>query len=107
MKKNKWHKFTCQDLSGKGRTLFCQYHGKDKNLPLQLGAIIKGGDGSPLEIGINLHQDNITRHEFKKDSSSLDLWYSRDPVRKYYIGPSTFYTVPEDITVKFLNIYDN
>lgn len=111
MKKNKGQKFKglqfdCLDLDGKGRTLRCRYYGHEAYLHLQLGAMIKGGDGSPLEIGISLHQDNIVRHEFKRESSSLDLWYSRDPIRKYMVCPNAFYTVPEDMTVNSLNVYD-
>lgn len=102
--------FPCQDLSGQNRNISCQYHGKeliDGEGILNLVAYIKGSiDESNLEVGINLHRDNIPHHRFNGRTNSLDLWVSRKPERMYMVEPSSLYPVPKLFEVKAINVYD-
>lgn len=100
--------FPCQNLSGLNRSVLGRYHGKkliDSEGLLKLAGLIKGTD-SNLEVGINLHRDNVFNHRFNGETHSLDLWVSREPVRMYIIEPSSWYTVPERFEVKTINVYD-
>ena len=94
-------KFSSWDLSGRMRTLQGEYHGRRRNIFV---CLIKDSKEGGLELGINVHKDNIGKYEFNGDS--LDIWWSKEPIRKYVVMPATMYEVPEGMDINTINVYD-
>ncbi|MFH1064686.1 MAG: hypothetical protein V1729_06390 [Candidatus Woesearchaeota archaeon] len=89
------------DLTGKGRTLDCNYHGNQRKM-LE-GRILEETDNE-LVVGVSLWEDMVASNNYDPQRKSLDVWYQPMPGQRAAVFMLTEFNVPKDI--KEINVYD-